>query len=398
MSPAFPEGRKNASPSTRLHPLRSSASSGSGGGDSYIPPDLSGRVAVVTGATRGIGKGIALELGAAGMTVYVAGRSDETDPAGATIDREFDGMELCTIQSTSREIDALPGPGRGVPARCDVRNDDEVKALFDRVKVDNGGRLDVIVASAFATPPGLNTADFRTDFWKQGAEMWDACNGVGLRGSYVTCCEAAPLMIDTAAKKDDEDGNGGSSRGRSRPLMVLISSFGGKSYTFNVAYGVGKAGADRLASDMSVQLSQKHGVDTVSLYPGLVRTEGNLAMEERGEWEEASGGLDLGPGLAESPRFSGRAVAMLAADPSTMEDRSGKVAVVAELATELGFSDIDGSRPPSIRSLQFLLPNYVFPEIEKESGKPLPSFITENVPNVLLPWSVFEGGPPPTKD
>mmetsp|Transcript_27889 Transcript_27889/g.81920 ORF Transcript_27889/g.81920 Transcript_27889/m.81920 type:complete len:470 (-) Transcript_27889:199-1608(-) len=373
--------------------------------DAYVPPDLSGRVAVVTGATRGIGKGIALELGAAGMTVYVAGRSDESDASsaggggGATTEREFEGMEKCTVQQTAREIDSMPGPGRGVPVKCDVRDDDDVQALFERVKDETGGRLDVAVASAFQTPPGLDTADFRNDFWKQGADMWDCCHGVGLRGAYVTCCEAVPMMIDTAAAAaaDEKKESKGEGKGGNKPLIVLISSFGGKSYTFNVAYGVGKAACDRLASDMSVQLAP-YGVDTVALYPGVVRTEGNLAMDERGEWDEASGGMPLDPGKAESPRFSGRAVATLLSDPSRMTERSGKVAVVAELAKELGFTDVDGSTPPSIRSLKFILPGFVFPQIEKESGKPLPSFITDNIPDYLLPWSVFEGGPPPTND
>ena len=355
--------------------------------DCYVPPDLSGRVAVVTGATRGIGKGIALELGAAGCTVYVTGRSTR-GAGGMTTERDMAGEE-CTVERTSEEIDALPGPGQGIPVKCDASDDAQVAALLARVAEEQGGRLDVLVCSAFTTPPQLNDASFRDDFWKQGADMWDACHGVGLRGAYMACCEAAPVMIDTASK----GGTGGG-----RPLMVLISSFGGVSYTFNVAYGVGKAGADRLASDMSYQLS-KHGVDTVSLYPGVVRTEGNVAMDERGEWEAASGGLDIKPGgMNESPRFSGRAVAKLLADPDLTKDRSGDVVVVTEFAKELGFTDIDGSTPPSIRSLKFILPSFVFPQIEKESGAALPAWITDNVPDFLLPWSVFSGGPPPTSD
>ena len=350
----------------------------------WTPPDLSGRVAVVTGATRGIGKGIALELGAAGCTVYVAGRSSRK--SGMSSERPL-GEEFtdCTVEGTAEEIDALPGPGRGVPAKMDAGDDRQVSALLEKVREEQGGQLDCIVCSAFTTPPELNDASFRDDFWKQGAPMWDACHGVGLRGAYLACCGAAPLMIETA-------GGGG---GGSRPLMVLISSFGGKSYTFNVAYGVGKAGADRLASDMAVQLSE-HGVDTVSLYPGLVQTEGNVEMDRRGEWEAASGGLDLSTG--ETPRFSGRAVARLLSDPDRMREQSGKVVVVAELAKEDGFTDSDGRSPPSIRSLKFILPNFVFPQIEKESGAPLPAWITDNVPDILLPWSVFSGGPPPTSD
>jgi len=119
-------------------------------------------------------------------------------------------------------------------------------------------------------------------------------------------------------------------------------------------------------------------------------------MEKRGEWEEASGGFDLQMG--ETPRFSGRAVALLMANSELMKERSGKVVVVAELAKELAFTDEEGRLPPSIRSLRFILPNFVFPKIEKESGSSLPSWITDNVPDYLLPWSTFSGGPPPNID
>lgn len=351
-------------------------------------PDHTGKVAIITGASRGIGKGIALECGLAGMTVYVAGRSSRA--GSVTSDRDL-GDELngdATVERTVEEIERLGG--RGVPAPCDVSDDAEVAALIERVRREEG-RCDLLVCSAFTTPPDLNDASFRDDFWKQGAAMWDACVDVGLRGSYVACCEAAPLMIDTAAQRSADSSD--------RPLMVLVSSFGGKSYTFNVAYGAGKCATDRLASDMSFQLD-KYGVDTVALYPGVVRTEGNVRLEERGEWAAASGGMDLKNG--ESPRLSGRAVVRLL-DRSTgaleqIVGGSGKVAVVAELAREMGFTDVDGRTPPSIRSLQFILPNFVFPQIEKESGKPMPDFVLNNVPDWLLPWSVFSGGPPPTVD
>ena len=350
--------------------------------DTYAPPDLAGRVAIVTGASRGIGKGIALELGRAGMTVYVTGRSSRA--AGVSTERDLGPANAdATVDRTAEEINALPGNGEGISVPMDVSDDDAVAALVAQVKAEQG-RLDAVICSAFTTPPDLNDSSFRDDFWKQGAEMWDACHGVGLRGTYMTCCESVPLMIDTAARDKS-----------SRPLVVIISSFGGKSYTFNVAYGVGKAGADRLASDMAIQLA-KHNIDTVALYPGLVKTEGNVEMDRRGEWAEASGGLDLN--LGESPRFSGRAVATLLADPETTKDQSGDVVVVAELARERGFTDIDGSLPPSIRSLKFILPSFVFPQIESESGAPLPSWVKENVPDFLLPWSVFSSGPPPTAD
>lgn len=326
-----------------------------------------------------IGKGIALELGRAGMTVYVASRSSRsTGFLSSERDLGEDNKD-CTVERTADEINGMAGNGRAIPVPIDIANDDEIASLVKKVE-EECGRLDAVVCSAFSTPPNLNDASFRDDFWKQGAPMWAACNDVGLRGSYMTCCESVPLMIDTAKSKG------------TRPLIAIISSFGAKSYTFNVAYGVGKAGADRLISDMAIQLS-KHNVDTVSLYPGIVRTEGNIAMEKRGEWKAASGGLDLKTG--ESPQFTGRAMASLLAKPELTEKRSGDVIVVAELATELGFTDIGGKTPASIRSLKFILPGFVFPQIEKESGAPFPSWVTDNVPDFLLPWSVFSGGPPP---
>ena len=102
--------------------------------------------------------------------------------------------------------------------------------------------------------------------------------------------------------------------------------------------------------------------------------------------------------MGETPSYSGRALASMLANSDLTKDRSGKVVVVAELAKELGFTDVDGTNPPSIRNLQFILPGFVFPQIEKEAGGPLPSWITDNVPDFLLPWSVFSGGPPPTAD
>ena len=138
---------------------------------------------------------------------------------------------------------------------------------------------------------------------------------------------------------------------------------------------------------------------TTTLYPGLVRTEANLQMVEDGTWDAASGGLDLSAG--ETPALSGRAVVALAAlGKDEMLARSGNVEVVAELAAERGFAEADGTRPPSIRSLKYLLPNFVFPAIEKDlgEGKTLPAWLKNNVPDVLLPWSTFSSGPPPDMD
>ena len=120
-------------------------------------------------------------------------------------------------------------------------------------------------------------------------------------------------------------------------------------------------------------------------------------MDVDGEWAEASGGLDLQSG--ETPELSGKAVAALASleRETLLSQYSGNVVVVAELAEQLGFREADGSLPPSIRSLRYLAPNFIFPQIEEESGKPLPDWVKDNVPDIKLPWSVFSSAPPPER-
>eukprot|EP00965_Chrysotila_dentata_P245821 6206794-Pleurochrysis_carterae.AAC.1 len=328
------------------------------------------RVALVTGASRGIGKGIAVALGRAGFIVYAVGRSSRESS-------EETGLDL-TIEATAENITSVGGTGHAL--RCDISKDEAINEAIAQVS-DAEGRLDLLCCSAYTVPSG----PLKAPFWEQGVEMWDAVNSVGLRSVYLTCCAAAQLMISTAAKKDQA----------SPPLMVLVSSFGGKAYTFNVAYGVGKAAVDRLAADMSQELGAL-GVATCALYPGVVKTENNLALEAAGKWKEASGGLDLSQG--ETPDFSGKGVAALAS--LTSEEifrRSGSVQVVAELAREFGFTEEDGRQPPSIRSTSFLLPNYAFPEMEKQ-GMQIPQWVKDNVPDVLLPWSIFSAGPAPKRE
>lgn len=339
-------------------------SSGAGG--------LSSSVSIVTGASRGIGKGIALELGRKGGTVYVVGRSSR---GKESTERALPSGEELTVEATAEAVSKLGGVG--IPMPLDASDDAALSELVSAVERDQG-RLDMLVCSAFTTPPNLNEASFRGDFWLQGAPMWDACHGVGLRSAYVLCCAAVPLMIETATKTKTR-----------RPLIALVSSFGGKSYTFNVAYGVGKAATDRLAKDMAAQLADR-GVDTVSVYPGVVSTEGNLELERRGEWAAASGGLDF----TETPEFTGR---VLAHYFDNERGKSGSVQVVAELAPKFGITDVDGSQPASIRSLKFLVPNYVVPDSsfdDDENGRRLKKLRDSLTPDYLLPWSFFAEPPP----
>ena len=264
---------------------------------------LRGHVAIVTGASRGVGKGIALGLGEAGATVYVTGRSVER------------GVLPGTIGETAAEVTAIGG--KGIAAACDHGIDREVAALFARVRVEEGGRLDILVNNAFAVPEGKLVAPF----WELPIEQWDVMHRVGLRSHYVAAWHAAPVMIAQA-----------------RGLIVNVSSFGAKIRAVNVAYGVGKAGVDRMTRDMGREL-QPHGVTVVSLWPGIVKTERLLLDPDR---------LGFDPTNGESPLLSGRAVAAIAAD-AAMLTKTGQPHVVAELAVEYGFTERDGSVPASMR-------------------------------------------------
>jgi dehydrogenase/reductase SDR family member 1 len=264
---------------------------------------LEGVVAVVTGASRGVGKGIALGLGEAGATVWVTGRSTQTSKIPGT------------IHETADEVTRLGG--QGIAIAIDHADDEQVKELFRRVQSEST-RLDVLVNNAFAIPDGKLAAPF----WELPLSHWDTLHRVGLRSHYVASVFAAPLLMAS-----------------SRGLIVNVSSFGAKVYAVNVAYGVGKAGVDRMSRDMARELRPR-GVTAVSLWPGIVKTERLMLEPDR---------LGYDPSHGESPLFSGRAVAALAADSGRIA-RTGQALVVAELAREYGFTDIDGSQPESLRA------------------------------------------------
>ncbi len=263
---------------------------------------LAGRVAVVTGASRGVGKGIALGLGEAGAIVYVTGRS---------LERSDDSRG--SLNQTVAELEALGGTG--VAVRCDHADDEQVRAVFDRVHAEQG-RLDVLVNNVMSTPQRADLPDGAVTFWdlhpfwEVPVSFWDAFHVVGLRSHYVASAFAAPLLIETG---------GG--------LIVCISSIGAERYARNIAYGVGKAGVEKLASDMAEEL-RPHDVASVSLWPGFIRTEDVLAQP------------DAYPDLSAtvSQIYPGRAVAALAADPGLMR-RTGTRLKASELADEYGFTD-----------------------------------------------------------
>lgn len=274
---------------------------------------LEDRVALVTGASRGVGKGIVLGLCEAGATVYFTGRS--TRAQGAAV--KLPG----TLEDTAEEAAALGG--RAIPIRCDHADDAQTAAAIERIRTEEG-RLDVLVNNAWGGYEYLHRFEFQylgAPFWTRPVGLWDEMFVAGPRAHYVTSALAAPLMV--------ERGSG---------LIVNISFFDAETFRGDVIYSLSKGASQRMASHMADQL-RDHGVAAVALYPGLVRTEAVLqAGEEHFDFSNS-----------ESPQFVGRAVAALAGDREIMR-RSGQTLVAAELGEEYGFPDVDGKRPRSIRS------------------------------------------------
>jgi NAD(P)-dependent dehydrogenase (short-subunit alcohol dehydrogenase family) len=269
-------------------------------------------VAVVTGSSRGVGKGIAIALGAAGATVYVTGRSHQGGK-----DHPLGG----TVESTAEAV--TEAGGRGIAVTCDHSKDEQVRQLFKRIE-DEQGRLDILVNNATAVPRELAKPG---PFWEKSLDLLRILD-VGLRSHYVASYFAAPLMLRTG---------GG--------LIVFTSSYGGRVYMHGPAYGAGKAGVDKMAMDMAIDLS-KHDVASVSLWLGFVRTERNEPLFEHPDAMKGPYGKFLAN--AESPEFIGRIIAALHRDPQRMQ-RSGRVLIAAELAENLGVREADGRQPKSNR-------------------------------------------------
>nr|XP_060609210.1 dehydrogenase/reductase SDR family member 1 [Anolis sagrei ordinatus] len=276
---------------------------------------LAGHVCVVTGASRGIGKGIALQLCAAGATVYITARGREA-------------LERAAAEARSRG-------GKCVAAVCDSSREEEVAALFERVRAEQAGRLDVLVNNAFSGVTAI-AGEMGLPFWESATALWDQVNNAGLRGHYLCAVYAARLMVPAG-----------------KGLIVVISSPGGMRYMFDVPYGVGKAACDRMAADCAVEL-RPFGVACVALWPGLVRTEILEKESKEGTQPFYQVLRERLSTMAESPEVSGKCIVALASDPDVMR-HSGKVLLSPDLARQYGFRDVDGKEVFNYISIRALL-------------------------------------------
>ncbi|HMO69020.1 MAG TPA: SDR family NAD(P)-dependent oxidoreductase [Novosphingobium sp.] len=276
---------------------------------------LAGKVAVVTGASRGIGRGIALVLAEQGATVFVTGRT--VNPG----DYYLPG----TVGETAAECTerGRASGGRGIAVACDHADDDQVAALFERVKAE-AGRLDILVNNAFQLSEDLLEP---RGFWEKplsNLEMFD----VGVRSNFVAAWHAARIMVPQKSG-----------------LIVAISGYASVTYTYGTIFGTTKSAVDRMARDMAIEL-KPHNVASIALWQGLTLTEKarhNLAKQA----DRMTASVTSQAGS--SVEHPGRVIAAMAADPAIMA-RSGATFITAELADEYGVVDVDGRRIESVRA------------------------------------------------
>ncbi len=266
---------------------------------------LTNKVALVTGASRGAGRGIAQALGAEGAIVYVTARSRR----GAPVVPEFPG----SVEDAADAVNAAGGIG--IAVQCDHTSDLEVRNLFDRIRLDQG-RLDVLVANAWSgyMPYAEHNDWFGIPFWEQSMDRWDGMFNGGLRSHLSTCLYGLPLLR--------EAGYG---------LAVLTTFTRGRRYLGNVFYDVAKNSVCRLVAGLAEELKDSD-VAVVGLSPGWMAVERMTGLSERQQAE------------MESVAYIGRAVAALATDPAVSR-LSGQTCAVGHLARFYGFTDNDGRQP-----------------------------------------------------
>lgn len=275
---------------------------------------LTGHVALVAGGTRGGGRGIAVQLGAAGATVYVTGRS--SGPGRSDLGRPE------TIEETAEQVTAAGGAG--IPVRTDHSRQDEVRALVERIAAERDGRLDVLVNSVWGGDP---LTDWSHPLWEQDLDVGLRLLRRAVETHVITSRFALPLMV-----------------ARGRGLVVEVTDGNTARYRGSFFYDLAKSAVIRLAVAQAAEL-KPHGVAAVAVTPGFLRSE--AVLEHFGvteaNWRDA---IDQDPHFAhsETPAYLGRAVAALAADPGVMA-KTGRALATWGLYEEYGFTDVDGTQP-----------------------------------------------------
>lgn len=277
-------------------------------------------VAVVTGASRGAGRGIAIALGSHGCTVYVTGRSEKTG------DATYPG----TIYETAEAVTAAGG--KGIAVRVDHGDDAQVQNLFEQVEREQG-RIDILVNNAFATHDQLPTS---ANFWEKPLAVADTLK-VGVRSSYVASYYAAPMMVKQRSG-----------------LMIFTSSSGAVHYVYGAAYGAHKASMDKFAYDMAVDLKD-YNVAALSIWMGPL-------MSERVKVLMAADPEKFSKLTLETTEFTGHIIWALYNDPKLMEV-SGQTVIGAEVALKYGLKDEGGKQPPSYRDMFKVAPHVQYPRI-----------------------------------
>lgn len=271
--------------------------------DNYITPDLKNRVALVTGASRGIGKGIAKVLGQAGATVYVTGRTKKEA-------EQKEGLPG-TIEDTAILVNKAGGTG--IAVYCNHTNDGDVEKLFKRIRF-NSRKLDLLVNNIWG---GYENHDetFNSPFWEQPLRRWNGMFNAGVRAHFTASRLAARIMI---RKKSG--------------LIINISAGDQGKFLHSTMYDTAKNAMDRMALGMALEL-RKYNVAALAIHPGFTRTERVMKALE------SSKSFDIN--TTHSVEYVGRAVVALAADPAVM-NKSGGVYAAGDLAHEYGFTDVDG--------------------------------------------------------
>lgn len=279
-------------------------------------------VAIVTGASRGAGRGIARALGAHGCTVYVTGRSEHEGTA------EMPG----TIYATAQEVTAAGG--EGIAAHCDHSDDAQVQAMIERV-ISEQGRIDILINNACAVSDALSAPG---QFWEKPLHIGNMID-VGVRSGFVASWFAAPHMV----KQD-------------KGLIVFTSSPGAMHYCFGPAYGAHKAGVDKMAFDMGVDFADaRANVAAISIWMGALTTERLTSMMEA--MPERFAHLE---GTLESPDYTGHVSWAIYNDPQIMRF-NGKTIIGAEAGRDFGITDVGGRFPPSARESIGAVPPEYFP-------------------------------------